>query len=215
MKIVECVQGSEEWIAARVGKVGASRIADIVAKTKSGYSTSRANYAAELIAERLTGKKAEGFTNAAMQWGTDNEPQARAMYEFMRNVSVVEVGIVLHPTIENAQASPDGLVGDDGLVEIKCPLTSTHISTLRGGEIDGKYMKQMQWQMACTGRDWCDFCSFDPRMPAEMQIHIRRVNRDPVAIAEIAKEVCAFLAEIDSTVAELTAKYMPTAEAAE
>jgi len=187
LRIIEVRQGSEEWLAARVGKVGASRIADIVAKTKSGYSTSRANYAAELIAERLTGKKAEGYTNAAMQWGTDNEPQARAMYEFMRNVSVVEVGIVLHPTIENAQASPDGLVGDDGLVEIKCPLTATHIATLRGGEIDGKYMKQMQWQMACTGRAWCDFCSFDPRLPAEMQLHIRRVSRDPVLIVELAR----------------------------
>ena len=208
MKIVECVQGSEEWIAARVGKVGASRIADIVAKTKSGYSTSRANYAAELIAERLTGKKAEGFTNAAMQWGTDNEPQARAMYEFMRNVSVVEVGIVLHPTIENAQASPDGLVGDDGLVEIKCPLTSTHISTLRGGEIDGKYMKQMQWQMACCGRAWCDFVSFDPRLPAEMQMFVQRVFRDDAFIAELEREAVLFLAEIDNTISTLSAKYL-------
>jgi putative phage-type endonuclease len=215
MKVLDCIQGSEEWMAARVGKVGASRIADIVAKTKSGYSASRANYAADLIAERLTGKKADSYTNVAMQWGTDNEPAARAMYEFMHNALVTEVGIVLHPSIQNAQASPDGLVGDDGLVEIKCPLTATHIATLRGGEIDGKYVKQMQWQMACTGRAWCDFCSFDPRMPAEMQLHVRRVNRDAVMIVELEREVRAFLAEIDATIAELTAKYMPTAEAAE
>jgi putative phage-type endonuclease len=215
MQVVNCIQGSEEWLAARVGKVGASRIADIVARTKTGYAASRANYAAELIAERLTGKKTENYTNAAMQWGTDNEPKARAMYEFMHNASVTEVGIVLHPTILNAQASPDGLVGDDGLIEIKCPLTATHIATLRGGEIDGRYVKQMQWQMACTGRAWCDFCSFDPRLPAEMQIHVRRVNRDPVGIADLEKEVRAFLSEIDSTVADLISKYMPTAEAAE
>lgn len=214
MNTIECTQGSDEWIAARVGKVGASRIADIVAKTKTGYSTSRANYAAELVAERLTGKKTDGYTNAAMQWGTDNEPTARAMYEFMRNAAVTEVGIVLHPAIANAQASPDGLVGDDGLVEIKCPLTATHISTLRGGEIDGRYAKQMQWQMACTGRAWCDFCSFDPRLPAEMQLHVRRVNRDPVMIAELEREVRTFLKEIDETVADLVSKYMPKQAAA-
>jgi putative phage-type endonuclease len=207
MKIIECTQGCEDWVAARVGKVGASRIADIVAKTKTGYSTSRANYAAELVAERLTGSKTEGFTSAAMQWGTDNEPHARAMYEFMHNVSVVQVGIVLHPTIEDAQASPDGLIGDNGLIEIKCPLTATHIATLRGGEIDGRYMKQMQWQMACTGRAWCDFCSFDPRLPAEMQLHVTRVNRDSGMIVSLETEVRSFLAEVADAVSDLTLRY--------
>lgn len=207
MRTIDCVQGSQEWLAARVGKVSASRIADLTAKTKSGYSTSRANYAAELVAERLTGVKAEKFTSAAMAHGTEQEPAARTMYEFMRDVTVKEVGVVLHDRIEMACASPDGLVGNDGLIEIKCPLTATHIETLLGGPIDGKYMKQMQFQMACTGRLWCDFVSFDPRMSGDMQIHIQRVPRDGVMIVEIEREVSAFLREVDATVAKLIAMY--------
>lgn len=214
MKIVDCIQGEPEWFAARVGKVSASRIGDLTAKTKSGYSTSRANYAAELVAERLTGVKAEKYSNGAMQWGTEQEPVARTMYEFMRNATVTEVGLVLHPTIDMACASPDGLVGDDGLVEIKCPLTSTHIETLLGGSIDGKYMKQMQWQMACTGRQWCDFASFDPRLPADMQLHVTRVNRDGAMIVELEREVRSFIAEVDDTLNRLIATYR-SAEAAE
>lgn len=207
MNIVDCIQGSPEWMAARVGKASASRIADVMAKTKSGYSTSRANYAAELVAERLTGTKDEKFTSRAMAHGTEQEPAARTMYEFMRDVTVKEVGVVLHDRIEMACASPDGLVGDDGLIEIKCPLTATHIETLLGGPIDGEYMKQMQFQMACTGRLWCDFVSFDPRMAGDMQIHIQRVPRDGVMIVEIEREVSAFLSEVDATVAKLIAMY--------
>lgn len=214
MNVVDCEQGSPEWHEARLGKVSASRIADMVAKTKSGPSASRANYAAELVAERLTGAAADRFVSAPMQWGTDNEPLARDMYEFMRDTSVIKVGLVLHPTIDMACASPDGCVGPDGLVEIKCPNTATHIETLRGGEIDGKYLKQMQWQMACCNRAWCDFVSFDPRMPADMQLHVRRVPRDPVMIAELEREAVAFLSEIDQTIAELLSKYR-IAEAAE
>lgn len=215
MKIVDCAQGSPEWHAARLGKVGASRVSDVVARTKSGYSTSRANLAASLIAERLTGTTQDAYTNAAMAWGTATEPQARAMYEFMRDVDVAQVGLVLHPSIDMTHASPDGLVGDVGLVEIKCPNTGTHIDTLLGASIDGKYVKQMQWQMACTGRDWCDFVSFDPRMPEDMQLYIQRIERDEVLIAELEKEVANFLSEIDETIAKLTAKYRPTAIAAE
>lgn len=214
MIIVECEQGTDEWFAARVGKVSASRIGDLTAKTKSGYSTSRANYMAELVAERLTGVKAEKYFNGAMQWGTEQEPVARTMYEFMRNASVTEVGLVLHPLIEMACASPDGLVGDEGLVEIKCPMTSTHIETLLGGSIDGKYMKQMMWQMACTGRKWCDFASFDPRLPSDMQLHVTRVNRDSAMIVELEREVRLFLTEVDATVADLISRYRQ-AEAAE
>lgn len=207
MRIVDCTQGSPEWFAARLGKVSASRIADLTAKTKSGYSASRANYAAELIAERLTGAKAEKFTNAAMLHGTEQEPVARTMYEFMRDVTVTEVGVVLHDKIDMACASPDGLVGEDGLVEIKCPNTATHIETLRGGSIDGKYIKQMQWQMACTGRLWCDYVSFDPRMPGDMQVHIQRVPRDGVMIVDLEREVVAFLAEVDAAINDLVSKY--------
>lgn len=207
MKVVDCSQKSPEWFAARLGKVSASRIGDLTAKTKSGYSTSRANYAAELVAERLTGSTSEKFTNGAMHWGTEQEPAARTMYEFMNNATVTEVGLVLHPTIDMACASPDGLVCDDGLVEIKCPLTSTHIETLLGGSIDGKYMKQMQWQLACTGRQWCDFASFDPRMPADMQLHVTRVKRDGAMIVELEREVIGFLAEVAATMTALVSKY--------
>lgn len=213
MRIVDCEQGSEAWLKARLGKVSASRIADVVARTRSGWGASRANYSAELISERLTGTPAERFVSAAMAHGTETEPQARLAYEIMQGVEVQQVGLVLHPTIDMACASPDGLVGDDGLVEIKCPLTATHINTLLTDAIDGKYIKQMQWQMACTGRQWCDFVSFDPRLPAEMQTFISRVKRDPVLIAELELEAQVFLGEIEATIARLLAKF-PMAEAA-
>ena len=203
------IQGTEEWFAARCGKVTASRIADVMAKGRGNApSATRANYVAELVAERLSGTPAEGFKSAAMDWGTETEPQARAMYEFVTGRAVTEVGFVPHPTVDMAGASPDGLVGADGLVEIKCPNTATHIATLTGGAIKDWYVKQMYWQMACTGRQWCDFVSFDPRMPPEMQIHITRLNADPVIIAEITEAVTSFLAEVDETVATLTSLYL-------
>ena len=204
-------QHSPEWYAARLGKATASRVADLMAKTKSGYSASRANYMAELICERLTGQPAERFTNGAMQWGTDTEPQARAAYAFLGDLDVAEVGFVLHPTIADFGASPDGLVGDDGLVEIKCPNTATHIETLLSGVVPGKYLAQMQTQMACTGRAWCDFVSFDPRLPADLQLWVKRVPRDDEAIRAIEAEVQAFLSELDAKVEALRAKYMRAA----
>lgn len=207
MKIVDCEQGSPEWFAARLGKVSASRIADVVARTKTGYGASRANYLAELVAERLTGTPAEKFSNAAMAWGTEKEPAARSMFELMHDVSVTQVGVVLHPTIDMACASPDGLIGDHGLVEIKCPNTATHIETLLSEAIDGKYIKQMMWQMACTGRRFCWFASYDPRLPAEMQLFTQRVEREDRMIAELEREAIAFLAEVDDTVAKLVAKF--------
>ena len=207
-------QGSAEWLQERCGKVTASRIADLMARTKSGYSTSRANYAAQLIAERLTGCVAPSFTNAAMIHGTETEPEARRAYEFFVDRDVQQVGFIPHPAIEMAGASPDGLVGDDGLLELKCPLTATHIDTLRNGSIPDKYIKQMQFQMACTGREWCDFASYDPRMPERMRLYVKRVARDAEAIAEIEAEVTAFLAEIDETVGKLLAAYEPEKEAA-
>ena len=200
-------QRTDDWFAQRCGKVTASRIADVMAKTKTGYGAGRANYMADLVAERLTGVPKPGFSNAAMQWGTDTEPQARAMYELQTGREVVEVGFIPHPTIENTGASPDGLVGDDGLVEIKCPNTATHITTLRGASIDLKYVLQMHWQMICTGRTWCDFVSFDPRLPYEMQMHVQRVDLDTDLAAEITREVEKFLAELQETIDDLTAKF--------
>ena len=200
-------QGSAEWFAARLGKATASKIADIMARTKSGPSASRANYAAQLIAERLTGTPAESFTNAAMQWGTETEGQARDAYRMERLCEVTEIGFADHPTIPMSGASPDGLVDDDGLVEIKCPNTATHIDTLLTKAVPGKYVKQMMWQMACTGRAWCDFASFDPRLPEEMQLLVVRLHRDDAMIAEIEAEVVAFLAEVETTVAALRERY--------
>lgn len=201
-------QRTDEWLSERAGKVTASRIADVMAMTKSGLGAARKNYMADLVAERLTGEPKQGFMNAAMQHGIDTEPQARAMYELERGVTVVEEGFVRHPTLANTGASPDGLVGEDGLVEIKCPNTATHIETLRGGKIDRKYLLQMHWQMICCERQWCDFVSFDPRLPIEMQLHIERVERDEELCAEIEAEVTAFLTELDETVADLEARYM-------
>ena len=196
-------QGTDEWRMQRLGKVTASRIADLMAKTKSGVAASRGNYQAELIAERLTGTFEEGFKSAAMERGNEVEADARVAYEFFKNVTFQEAGFVDHPTIQMSGASPDGLIGDEGLFECKCPNTKTHIDTLLGKNIKGNYFKQMQWQMACTGRQWCDFVSYDPRMPEHLQLFVERVERDDKFISEIEAEVIGFLAEIEMTINEL------------
>jgi len=207
-------QGSQEWLQDRCGRVTASRIADLMARTKGGYSASRANYASQLICERLTGCVAPSFTNAAMIHGTETEPEARRAYEFYIDRDVVQVGFMPHPSIEMAGASPDGLIGDDGLLELKCPNSATHIETLLGGVIPDKYVKQMQFQMACTGRQWCDFASYDNRLPERMRLFVKRVDRDEELIGEIETEVRGFLAEIDETVAQLRVRYEQQLEAA-
>jgi putative phage-type endonuclease len=201
-------QRTPEWFSERAGKVTASCLHKVMARTKTGYGADRANYAAQLVTERLTGLPADSFSNAAMQWGTDTEPQARAAYAMEVGIVPVEIGFMRHPTIADSGASPDGLVGDKGMVEIKCPNSATHIATLTGGGIDRKYLYQMQWQMACAERDWCDFASFDPRLPDEMQLHITRVERDNELIAELETEVVKFLGEVSATVADLETRYM-------
>lgn len=198
--------GTEAWAAARLGKVTASRIADLLARTKTGWGASRDNYMADLIAERLTGVAVEGFKSAAMQWGTETEHQARRFYELIEGEDVAEGGYIDHPTIQMAGASPDGFVGGTGLVEIKCPITKTHIDTLMHERVNGAYVKQMQWQMACTGRAWCDFISFDPRMPEDLRMFVQRVPRDDAAIKEIETAVSDFLAELESKVEALQAR---------
>lgn len=201
------VQGSPEWIRSRVGSVGASRVQDVIARTKSGYGASRANFMAEIICERLTGEPAERFMSAPMQWGIDHEPDARAAYEFFRDANVTVVGKISHPTILHSHASPDGLVGDDGLVEIKCPSSATHLDTLLSQAVPAKYVTQMLWQMACTGRKWCDFVSFDPRLPESMSLFVKRVERDDKRIAELETEVAAFLKEISAKIEQLNGLY--------
>ena len=199
-------QRSTEWFTARLGKVTASRVADVIAKTKTGYSTSRENYMAQLVCERMTGTQGESYSNAAMQWGTDQEPLARAAYEAIKDVLVDEVGFIVHPTINAAGASPDGLVGDDGLIEIKCPNTATHIDTLLSDKVPSKYNTQMQWQMACTGRKWCDFVSFDPRMPEGLQIFIQRVDFDEQYVKMLEAEITEFLGELETKIEKLKEK---------
>lgn len=199
-------QRTPEWFAARAGKVTASRLADVLATIKSGEAAARINYRAELVAERLTGRPADGFSSAAMRWGTETEPEARAHYEALTGQLVAEVGLIDHPTIAWAGASPDGLVGDDGLVEIKCPNTATHIAYLLAGVAPAQYMPQMLWQMACTGRKWVDFVSFDPRMPPELQLFVRRVQRDQKTITQYEAAVVDFLASVDALESKLRAK---------
>ena len=207
MRPESLIQRSPEWFAVRLGKVGASSIGDLMAQTKSGYGASRANLMARLITERLTGVPVEMFSSGAMLWGSDTEPQARGAYAFLNDAEVFEVGWVPHPFIEGAGASPDGLVGLDGTLEIKCPNTATHLDTLLVKPIDKKYVLQMQWQMACAGGKWCDFVSFDPRLPLRLQLFQQRIPRDDQLIAEITKEVCAFLAELQQKLDELDARY--------
>lgn len=196
-------QGTAAWLQERAGFVTASRLVDVMAKVKTGEAAGRANYRAELVAQRLTGQVQEGFTNSAMAHGTEFEPFARASYEIKHGVIVEECGFIKHPEIEWTGASPDGLIDSDGLIEIKCPNTATHIDYLLKGVVPAKYQPQMLWQMACTGRQWCDFVSFDPRMPAELQLFVVRFNRDEARIAEAVAEVTAFLAEVQDTVAAL------------
>jgi len=193
-------QQTEQWHSARLGKVTASRMSDLMARTKTGYGASRANYMTELVLERLTGRRAEGYTNAAMQWGIDTEADAKAAYEFRANAEIVSVGFIDHPLIDMTGASPDGLIGEDGLIEIKCPNSATHIEYLLTGMVPKKYELQMQWQMACTGRQWCDFVSYDPRLPPNLSMLLKKIDRDDDLIAMMEIEVREFLDEVDRTV---------------
>jgi putative phage-type endonuclease len=194
----EYPQGSDAWQGARAAKTTASKVTDVLAKLKSGMpAASRATYMGQLIAERLTGVKADSFSSGSMQWGTETEPQAIAAYEFLNDTEVKRIAFIDHPTIEFSGASPDGLLGDDGLIEIKCPNTSTHISYLINRKIPKNYINQIQWQLACTGRKWCDFMSFDPRMPEHLNKLIIRVDRDDKYIQEMEIEVIKFNTEIN------------------
>ena len=199
-------QGTEAWHNDRLGKVTASNLHKVLCRTKTGYGADRGHYMTQLVLERITGQRAESYTNAAMQWGIDQEPFARAAYEAKTGVMVDEVGFVQHPTIEASGASPDGLVGDDGLVEIKCPESKTMLEVwLANSPVEGKYFAQMQWQMACTDRSWCDYVVYDPRMPAKAQLFVTRVNRHDEFIANAETEVKKFLAEVDEKVSALRA----------
>lgn len=198
MKIIDFPQGSEEWRAARAGLVTASRMCDVVAKIKTGEAAARRDYRAQLVVEILTGLPQEdGFMNDEMRWGVEQEPFARSAYEVAAEVLVDKVGLVLHPTIDRAAASPDGLVGADGVLELKCPKTATHLQYLMDGALPSKYEPQVMWQLACTGRQWADFVSFDPRLPEKMRLFRVRVPRNEKRIAELEAEVLSFLKDLD------------------
>jgi putative phage-type endonuclease len=202
-------QGTEEWFQQRLGKVTASRISDVIAKTKTGVSTSRQNYLIQLVSERLTGKKTDSFTNKAMEDGVEREPIARKLYESKTNSIVTEVGFFDHPVIKSSGASPDGAVNSEeegkyaGLIEIKCPIETTHTNTLMSKSVPSKYIPQMQWQMACTNARWVDFISFNPNFPEELQVFVKRLDRDDAYIAELEAEVINFLEEIEQTIIKL------------
>lgn len=190
-------QGSVAWHQARLGCVTASRIADVAARTKSGYGAARQTYMRQLLAERLTGMPTETYPTAAMRWGIEMEPHAVEAYEDAADIETEVVGFLQHPSLAFAGASPDRLIGTEGLLEIKCPTTPTHIDTLLSGAPAERYVFQMQWQMACSGRQWCDFVSFDPRLPPAYACFITRVARDDDLILRLEWEAKVFLTEIE------------------
>jgi hypothetical protein len=209
----DLIQRTPEWYAVRLGKATASRMGDMTAKTKNGWGASRANYMAELVLERLTGKATDGYTSAAMQFGIDNEAEARATYEFMTDQPVVEIGFLPHPTIGMAGCSPDGLIGAMGLVEIKVPNPATHLDTLLGAPIDERYIKQAMFQMACSDTAWCDFVSYRPDFPESMRLFVQRIPRNNEMIKALEFMTIEFLTEVDAKVASLTSRFAQKAAA--
>ena len=203
---LEIKQGTEEWHQIRLGKVTASRVSDVMSKIKSGESAGRKNYKMDLVVERLTNTPTSSFTNAAMAWGTETEPLARMAYEVHSGNFVETVAFIQHPSIEWFGCSPDGLIGSEGNLEIKCPNTSTHIDYLLAGVPPAKYVPQMQTQMACTGRLWTDFVSYDPRLPPELQLFVVRLDRDEAYIHDIEVEVQQFLEEVKQIYSQLKAR---------
>lgn len=204
MEQEEILQGSDAWKMLRLGKITASKIADVLSKGK-GYAESAGvkNYRAALVCERLTGQTEESYVNGAMQRGTELEPLARECYEFLKGVTVEQIAFIDHPTIPMSGASPDGLIGDDGLMEIKCPNSATHIEYLLGGRPPAQYIPQMMWQMACTGRLYVDFVSYDPRLPEDLQLFVSRLGRDDVLIASMESSVIEFNDSVDKMISEL------------
>lgn len=199
----EIVQGSVEWFALRSGKVTASRIGDLMRQTKKGWGADRKHYMDKLVAERITGRPMAQRAVASLDRRLEVEPDARAAYEFYSDNQVTEVGFIEHPTIPDCGASPDGLIGEDGGLEIKCCDTPAHIEMLTTGVIDPDYILQCHFGMACTGRAWWDFASFDPLMPEDLKLYVQRIPRDSDRIATIESAVIEFLAEVDAKVKQL------------
>jgi putative phage-type endonuclease len=191
-------QRSDEWFEARCGSLGASKIGVALGRLKrTGERNAAAmDFLYELAAEQLTGVPAK--RSNPMYWGRDHEDEARASYAFLTNLPVVKVGLIMHPTIPDAHASPDSLVGDEGGLELKCPTSATHLRTLLEQVVPEDHLPQLHWAMACSGRAWWDFVSYDPRFPDRLQFFQRRVMRNEAVIASLEAEARDFLAEVGS-----------------
>lgn len=197
-------QGSDEWKQARLGHVTASNMADVMSKGKgTAEAVGRYKYKVKLVAERLTQTAGESFTNAAMEWGIEQEQFACIEYEASQNVFLERTGFWLHPTIKWLGVSPDRLVGDEGLIEVKCPNTTTHLGYLFENRVPPDYYKQIQCQLWVTGRKWCDFVSYDPRLPKRNQLLIVRTERDESLIKEMEAETVQFLSEVNQLIIKL------------
>jgi len=204
VKIIDFPQGSEEWRLSRAGKVTASCMDKVIAKIKTGEAAARRDYRCQIVAEILTGQPQDStFMNDEMRWGIEHEPFGAATYEVRTNTFTEKVGLVVHPLIERAAASPDRLVSTDGLLEVKCPKTATHLKYLLDGAVPSDYEPQMQWQMACCERAYCDFVSYDPRLPEKMRFFVKRLPRNEPRIKELELEVIAFLVDVDRMIETL------------
>ena len=206
LELMKLEEGSEEWAQARCGIVTASRCGDVIAVTKKGEAAARRDYRGEIICEILTGQPYPRYVSPEMQWGIDQEPFARAAYEMQRDVLVETCGFVLHPDIARFGASPDGLVGTNGGIQIKCPNTRTHLGWMLGGVIPVEHCPQMLGELSCTGRAWWDFVSFDPRLPEHLQLFVRRYERNDSLIIQLETEVVHFNREVENVLAALPAK---------
>lgn len=205
MRIIDCKQRSPAWLEARCGKVTASNIHAVIAvlKRKEGEAQIRKDYKARLVCETLTGRCMENYVSDAMQWGIINEGLARSLYEIRCDVETQEVGFVLHPTIDRAGCSPDGLLLPNGGLEIKCPNTTTHLDYILADAVPAEYQPQLLWNMACCEMEWWDFASYDPRMPEHLQLFVKRLERDEKRISEIKAAVIQLLTEVDELIARL------------
>jgi putative phage-type endonuclease len=212
MRTIDCIQGSAEWLQARAGKITASRIADVLAVLKKGgEGADRRNYRFELLAERLTGRAEEHYISKDMEYGTEWEPYARTAYELERGAMVDTLGFALHPTLDYAGASPDGLVGLDGMIEIKCPRATTHLKWMLAGAVPEEHEPQLSFGMLCCERQWCDFISYCPDMPDGLKLFIVRVERNDERLAQIEQEVIRFNGELKAILDTLTPRIVPEA----
>jgi putative phage-type endonuclease len=196
-------QRTDEWFKARLGKVTASKVSDVLAKIKSGEAAVRRNYKMQLATERLTNQKTDTYINQAMQDGIDREDTAREIYEIVRDIKVEQVGFIDHPTIKMAGASPDGLLPDNGVLEIKCPIETTHTTNLLERKLPSRYVSQVQWQIACTGAEYANFVSYNPNFEPKLQLMFIEVERDNEYIEMLEEEVSTFLLEVDEVVKTL------------